>query len=92
MQYQITSSFEKTLSTLDDKRKQRVKDAVKKTVVFFETGYKPKGLGIKKLRSNYWEIRAGMKDRIIFKLSDDLVQWIIVGNHEEIKRYLKQVK
>ncbi|MCE5329005.1 PIN domain-containing protein [bacterium] len=35
------------------------------------------------------EIRVDIKDRIIFTFEKDIVGFVIVGNHDEIKRFLK---
>jgi hypothetical protein len=48
------------------------------------------GLGLKNLRKNYWEIRKGLKSRILFRRQDDLVEFILAGSHEDIKRFIKQ--
>ncbi|MEW6684885.1 MAG: hypothetical protein AB1393_01585 [Candidatus Edwardsbacteria bacterium] len=91
IRYQSKSSFEHTIKRLGFERKSKVKEAVRKLVVFFETGEKSKGLGLKKLRGDFWEIRTDLKDRIIFKFKRDLVEFIIVGNHQEVKEYLKNI-
>ena len=38
-----------------------------------------------------WEIRKGIKARILFKWEGDLVTFILAGDHEGIKRYLKNI-
>ncbi len=48
-------------------------------------------MGLKNLRENYWEIRVNVKDRIIFTLEKDKVAFIIVGNHDEIKKFLRNI-
>ena len=90
MRYERKPAFERTLSRLPPDRKERVKSAVRQIVIFFETKQLPQGLGLKRLRGQYWEIRAGLGDRIIFRLSDDLVEFAIVGSHGEIARFLRR--
>ena len=91
MKYEYKPSFDKTFKKLDLNRKEKVIQAVSPLVDFFETGKKAKGLGLKHLRGNFWEIRADIKDRIIFTLDGDVVAFVIVGSHDEIKRFLKNV-
>lgn len=91
MRYNYKPSFSKTLKRLEPARKLKVKEAIKKLVIFFETGHHPQGLGLKKLRGRFWEIRVGLRLRVIFRLSNDLVELIIVGTHDEIKKYLKRI-
>lgn len=92
MQYFLSSAFEKSLRGLEDARKERVKKALQLTVAFFETGSLPGGLGLKPLRYDVWEVRAGLDDRILFrKQKSHLVEFLMVGSHEEVKRYLKRL-
>ena len=90
MRYERKPAFERTLRRLPSDRKDRKKEAIRQLVVFFETRQQPEGLGLKRLRENYWELRAGMSDRVIFRLTGDLVEFVIVGNHDEIRRFLRK--
>ena len=90
MRYERKSAFERAARRLPPDRKERVKAAVGQIVVFFETGELPQGLGLKRLRGNFWEARAGFGVCIIFRISGDLVEFAIVGNHDEIARFLRQ--
>jgi len=51
-----------------------------------------KGIGLKRLKSDYWEIRKGLKARILFRWEGDLVEFILTGDHNDIHRYLKNMK
>lgn len=51
-----------------------------------------KGLGLKRLKGDYWEIRKGLKVRILFRWEADLVEFVIAGDHNDIKRYLKNIR
>lgn len=55
----------------------------------FDTGQLPHGLGLKPFRKDLWEIRAGLSERILFHRSGDLIEFLIVGDHHEIRRFLK---
>jgi mRNA-degrading endonuclease YafQ of YafQ-DinJ toxin-antitoxin module len=91
MKYQYKPSFEKTIKKLELIKKEKVKKAIHALVLFFETGKRTEGMGLKKLKRDFWEIRANIHDRILFRLRNDVVEFIISGNHDEIKRYLKNV-
>ena len=47
------------------------------------------GLGLKKLRKNLWEVRIDIKTRVLFLLSPDLITFVLIGSHDEIRKYLK---
>lgn len=91
MRYERKPSFTDTFKKLPEARKKKVKDVLTNLLIFFETGEKTRGLGLKRLRKDYWQIRTDLKDRILFRFRKDLIEFIIVGNHDEIKRYLKNI-
>jgi mRNA-degrading endonuclease YafQ of YafQ-DinJ toxin-antitoxin module len=91
MRYEYKSSFDKVFKKLSLNRQEKVIGTISVLIDFFENRKKAKGLGLKNLRENYWEIRVNDKDRIIFTLEKDKVAFIIVGNHDEIKKFLRNI-
>jgi len=92
VRYEYKPSFDKTFKKLSKERKTRVLKAIFALIDYFEIGERTEGLGLKHLRGDFWEIRADIKDRIIFALIDDSVSFVIVGSHDEIRRFLKNLK
>ncbi len=92
MQFYIASSFERSLKRLEPNRKERIKKAIRLAVAFFETGQLPQGLGLKPLSQPFWEIRAGISERIIFRKHKDCIEFLLAGSHDEVKRFLKSMK
>jgi len=92
MRYERKPAFDRSLRRLPDERQVRVKDAIRQVVTFFETREQPHGLGVKRLRGDFWEIRAGLGDRMVFRLSGDLVEFVIAGNHDEIRQFLRRAR
>jgi hypothetical protein len=91
MRYQYKPSFSKIIGNFSSNRKEKTKEAIRSLVAFFETGQRTQGLGLKKLKREFWEIRSDLRDRILFRLKDDLVEFVICGNHNEIRRFLKNI-
>lgn len=60
-------------------------------MTLYADNQRPFGLGLKSLKPGIWEIRVGLSDRILFRRRSDLVELLIVGNHNEIARMLKQL-
>ncbi len=95
MRYEFKPSFEdsvRNLSKEEKEEKEEIKAAAIKTVDILSQhrlGYK--GIGLKRLKDNYWEIRRGLKIRIIFRWSADLVEFILAGSHDRIKQYLRNL-
>ena len=84
-------SFDETLKALSPQEAARVEAAIRRLLEYFGGGEKPLGLGLSKLKRTYWEIRAGLDKRIFFSLEGDRVTFILIGNHDEIRRYLRSL-
>ena len=92
MRYSFRRSYITSVKKLDKGRAANVHKAFESLMEFFRTGEKTPGLGLKQLRPNLWEVRAGLLDRIVFrKISADIVEFIIAGTHNEIKKLLKNL-
>jgi hypothetical protein len=48
-----------------------------------------KGIGLKRLRGDFWEVRKGLRVRILFRWEKDLVEFILAGDHDDVRRFLK---
>ena len=89
MRLDYLSSYDKSFKKLPKNRQLKAVQTIDILIDFFKTGRKPKGLGLKKLRNNYWEIRIDKGWRILFEFKSDLVTFIIAGDHDSIKKFLK---
>jgi hypothetical protein len=49
------------------------------------------GIGLKRLRGDFWEIRHGLHDRVLFRWRDDFVEFVLAGDHDSIKIFLKNI-
>ena len=48
------------------------------------------GVGIRRLGPAYFECRTGLRVRLVFKaLAPNLLHFVFLGNHDEIRRFLK---
>ncbi len=83
----FTRSFEKSLAKTHEK--ERVKQAVGLFIESFETQVKPHGLGLKKLAGSIWEIRAGLRIRVLFSLTSGELRFLLAGDHSQVKDFLK---
>lgn len=84
------SSFDRSFAGLEPDLKVKVTKAVDALFRYLETSEKTSGLGLKKLRDPYWEIRVGLRTRIFFSLANGVLTFILVGDHASINRYLRQ--
>jgi mRNA-degrading endonuclease RelE of RelBE toxin-antitoxin system len=91
MKYFLSPLFKRLIKKLDFQKNEEIKRAISELIAFFESGVRSEGLGLKRLHGNYWEIRASIRDRILFSFDDDEISFLIVGNHDEVKHFLRQI-
>jgi mRNA-degrading endonuclease RelE of RelBE toxin-antitoxin system len=94
MTYRFKARFEKAFKRLDPPERERVTEAVEQLQRFFETRHAPEGLGIKKLFSRerlgaIFEARASIAVRILFSVEHDAVTYLMVGDHDEVRRFIR---
>ena len=86
----VLPSFERSLKRLPFTAKKKVKKTLKQLNDFLITGTLPKGLGLKKINKDKYEIRVDISLRIIIKMEREDIYLVLIGSHEDIKRYLKE--
>ena len=82
-----TKSFEKSVQKFPER--DRIENVIETFIKDLEQNIRPHGLGLKRLRDDIWEIRVGIRTRILFLLIPGEIRFLLVGDHDEIKDYLK---
>ena len=92
MRFEFKPSFDRSVNCLHGRDKEEIKAAAIQTIdILSQDRAIHKGIGLKRLKGDYWEIRKGLKARILFKWEGDLVEFILAGNHNDIHRYIKNI-
>jgi len=90
MRYEFKPSFERSIRVLTTKEKGDIKAAC---IAFLDLldlrTRQPIGIGLKHLDDDYWEIREGLRYRILFRWRRDSIEFILAGDHDSIKDFLK---
>jgi len=84
-------SYDRSFKRLTSREQEKSIKAIDALIEFIKTGKKPQGLGLKKVRKNYWEIRLDVKNRIIFEFKRNVINIAFVGDHIEVKRVLREL-
>ena len=84
-------SYDRSFKKLDHLIQERAISAIDSLLDFIQTRQKPEGLGLKKVYKNYWEIRLDIKNRIIFELKGNTINIAFAGDHNTVKRFLKEI-
>jgi len=91
MIFEFKPSFDRSIKSLSKKTKQEIKELCIELIdVLSGESSLPGGFGLKNLRKNFWEIRKGLKLRILFRWRGDSVEFILAGSHDNIKRFLNK--
>lgn len=89
--WEFKPSFDKSVKALPKKDKEVMKRLAKALIDILEGNQAAsKGTGLKPLRKDYFEIRTSYKKRIIFRWQNDHVEFILAGNHDQVKKFLKE--
>ncbi len=89
MQFLFAPSFDRRFNKLSLQRQQKARAAIDSLLAYLDhqAPLRP-GLGLKNFQGDYWEIRLDIHDRMIFELTDRVTFWL-VGNHDEIRRFMR---
>ena len=90
MKLEFKPSFDRSVKTFSNDEKTEIKSlAIQLMDVLSRDTKLYKGIGLKRLKRNFWEVRKGLKTRILFRWDGELIEFILAGNHEDVKRFLK---
>ncbi len=88
---EFKKSFDRTYQKLSPKDQLKVDQAVEKFLKSLEDRVIPQGVGLKRLQDDQWEMRVDLSLRVAFRMHKDLVEFAMVGDHEAIKKFLKNI-
>ena len=92
MRFEFKPSFDRAIKNFHGREKEEIKQiAVWAIDILSQDRAIHRGIGLKRLKGDFWEIRKGLKARILFRWQGDLVEFILAGDHNDIKRFLKIV-
>ena len=88
----ILSSFERSLRRLTLGQKKQVAESLEVFNQFLVSGHMPSGLGFKKINHDKFEFRVDIRIRVILKVEGNEYYLVLVGNHDDVRRYLKKFR
>ena len=91
MKFEFKPSFDRSVKSLPTETKQEIKELCTNLIDMLSSGYTlSRGMGLKNLRRNFWEVRKGLKLRILFRWKADHVEFILAGTHDDIKKFMRR--
>lgn len=92
MRFEFKPSFDRSVRNFKRGEKEEIKKVAIDTIdILSHHKMTHKGIGLKRLKGNFWEARIGLNARILFRSEKDLVEFILVGDHNDIKRFLRNI-
>ena len=91
MRFVYQPSFLDTTRYLSRAQASKLLKAIEKFQHAIEGRQWPQGLGMTHLRDDYFEFRVDVHTRVIYKRSGELIQYVLYGSHDHVRRFLKTV-
>jgi len=89
MRFAYQPSFLDATRQLSHAHASKLLKAIEKFQHAIEGHHWPQGLGITHLRDDYFEFRVDLHRRVIYRRSGDLIQYVLYGSHDQVRRFLK---
>ncbi|MFA4843079.1 MAG: hypothetical protein WC658_04525 [Candidatus Omnitrophota bacterium] len=92
MKINIKPSFERLYKKLPSNEKSQIDEKIKELFNYYNRNMVFAGLRVRKMsgKDGYFEIDTASNRRILIRKQEDLIEFIAYGNHDEIKKFLKQ--
>ena len=92
MKINIKPSFERIYKKLPHSEKSQIDEKIAELFNYYNKDVLFSGLRVRKMggKDNYFEIDTASNRRILIRKEKDLIELIIYGNHDEIRRFLRQ--
>ncbi len=85
-------SFEKSFRKLDSSAKGKVIESLEEFNEFLVTGKASAGFGFKKINHDKYEFRVDIRLRVVMKAEGNIFYLVLIGNHDEVRRYLRSFR
>ena len=84
------AEFMRAYHRLSEREQRLVDEALRRFQHYLRTNEAPVGLGLKHLAERTYEFRAGLALRIVYVAEKDQRVLALLGNHEEVRRFLRR--
>lgn len=91
MQIELTKRFREEARALPKSRRRDIAHVLDSLQASFGKPHLHSGLGVRRLKRDYFECRAGLHLRMIFRAQRGMLQFVTLGNHEQVRAFLKSI-
>ena len=92
MRMALTERFQRDVAGLPDEHRAAVFETMLGLPQALRGPHRHAGLGVRKIHaSGIWEARLGLSLRLVFTVDHDVATLVRVGDHDEIRRFLRSI-
>jgi hypothetical protein len=77
------------IRALPKPERQKIGRALAQAQELFGQPHLHAGAGIRKISRSHFELRVGLEERLIFSNEPNELKFVFMGNHDEVKRFLR---
>jgi mRNA-degrading endonuclease YafQ of YafQ-DinJ toxin-antitoxin module len=92
MRIETAKSFVRSLRRRTDDELKSVATAMRSAAEMFGRPHLHTGIDIRRLGRNHFECRVGIDLRLVFRSERDALVFVLAGNHDEVRAFLKNAK
>jgi mRNA-degrading endonuclease YafQ of YafQ-DinJ toxin-antitoxin module len=89
LQIELLKTFREQVRARAKARRQEIARVIDATHAGFGKPHLHSGLGIRRLRQNYFECRVGLDIRLAFRVERNRMIFVAAGNHDEICKLIR---
>ena len=89
VELRLSKRFLKSLATLSDAEYVRVEQSLQLLQTQWGSPHTHSGLSLRRLRAGYFECRAGLDLRIVFRATPSGLDLVMASNHDDVRRLLR---
>jgi len=88
---ELSESFRRRTRAYPKETRRKIGAALQQLEQDFGDPHAHRGLGIRRLTGNFFEIRVGLDLRLIFQNRAESLLFLMAGNHDEVQKFLRGV-
>jgi mRNA-degrading endonuclease YafQ of YafQ-DinJ toxin-antitoxin module len=88
---EFTGRFRGLAHKLQADRQKELEEVLQRLSATFGQPHLHSGLGIRRLRGSYFECRLDRDLRLVFKLDGNTLVLALLGDHNDVRRFIKDV-
>jgi len=91
LEIDFSPQFRRGARQLSEDQRKQVAGAAGLLREAFGRPHRHSGLGIRRLGGNLYEFRVGRDLRVVFELNGSRAELTMIGNHDDVRKYLKNL-